>query len=236
MKKRKKIGGLSKTAAYHQSPRALSVEMKQEELAKYIQLAEKQVIPLIKKTQMDAGAAQFLLAQYTQALITKNAAFSLESAMTIANTVLALWREGYYTPSSDYPYTLEETLQALEGGPKAKADYTDCFQPFIPMEADRPRGLKKIAGGIVQHPETLLWQIWMIMDGPCEYFGAYLDPAKAQCELEELIRVARRGASPAETVPLYRKLASRWDGKPKQLPYDMIVYLIDNLEHYTIYL
>src|SRR5579859_7782000 len=108
MKKRKKIGSRFKMSTSHQSPRSQNVEMDPEELAKYVHLAEKQVLPLIKKTHMDAGAAQFLLAQYTQALMTKNPVFSLESGMTIANTVLTLWREGYYTPSPEYPYTLEE--------------------------------------------------------------------------------------------------------------------------------
>src|SRR5579859_6822666 len=215
MKKQKKVGSRFKMTASHQSLRSRSREMQPEDLARYVHLAEKQVLPLIKKTHMDAGAAQILLAQYTQALITENPVSSLESGMTIANTVLTLWQEGYYTPSSEYPFTLEETLQELQRGLKAKADYVEWFQPFTPLEAGLPRDLGKIAGGIVKHPETHLWQIWMIIEGPCEYFGAYRDPAVAQQGLNELVSLARRGASPTESVAMYQKLSSQWSGDPK---------------------
>jgi hypothetical protein len=169
-----------------------------------------------------------------QSLITGNTPFDLEDAMTIANKVLALWREGYYAPGPEYPYTLEETLQSLQEGPKAKKDYAEWFRPFTPGKASVPRGLGEVLGGIVKHPETRLWQIWMIVNGPCAYFGAYLDPAVAQCGLEELICIARRGASQSERLALYHKLSSRGDGKPKRIPYDMMVYLVQNLQQYTI--
>jgi hypothetical protein len=92
--------------------------------------------------------------------------------MDIANRVLALWQDGYYTPGPAYPYILEETLQELQEGPKAKGNYEESFQPFTPVNNERPRGIGAVAGGIVQHPETMLWQIWMMIDGPATFLAA----------------------------------------------------------------
>jgi len=104
--------------------------------------------------------------------------------MAIANSVLALWQEGYYTPGPAYPYTLEETLRGLQEGPKAKGNYAACFQPFTPANGETPRGFGEVTGGIVKHPETNVWQIWMIADGLCTFLAAYRDPVKAQSNLE----------------------------------------------------
>jgi len=210
--------------------------MKPEELVMYIHRAEKEVLPIIKDMQLGSGAAQLLLAQHTQMLATGDPRLTLESATTAANNVLALWQTGFYTPCPEYPYTLEETLQEIQGGPKAKGDYANSFQPFMPQEDSPPRGLGEVAGGIVKHPETHLWQIWMIVDGPCSYFGAFRDPAVAHKGLEELITLSRRGATLAEGLALYRKLSTQGDGEPKQFPYDMVVYLVDHLHLYRIQL
>src|SRR5260221_14015759 len=153
--------------------------------------------------------------------------------MTAANNVLALRQTGFYTRCPEYPYTLEEALQEIQGGPKAKGDYANSFQPFTPLEKTAPRGLGEVAGGIVEHPETHLWQIWIIVDGPCSYFGAYRDPTVAHRGLEELINLSRSGAELAEGLALYRKLSTQGDGEPKQLPYDMMVYLVEHLHLYT---
>ncbi len=233
MKKRKnKRGRPFNPRVSRQAPRPRTIEMEPEALAVYVRRAEQEVLPIIKDMQLSAGAAQFLLAQYTQMLATGDQRVTLESAMAIGNAVIALWQAGYYTPSADYPYTLEETLEELQEGPKAKGDYADAFQPFMPLEAVPPRGVGQVAGGIVKHPETKLWHIWMIVDGPYACFGAYQDAAAAQRALEVLVHTARRGGSLTNGLP--DKLLSQGVGEPKELPFDMVVYLIDHLHRYEI--
>jgi hypothetical protein len=75
-------------------------------------------------------------------------------SLSIANAVLRLWQDGYYSPSTGYPYTLLETLQDLQAGAKAKEDYTDHFQPFTPVNEEPAQGNRQVAAGIVKHPET----------------------------------------------------------------------------------
>ena len=235
MKKRKnKPGRPFKCRTTLQASHPRTIEMEPEELAIYVRRAEQEVLPIIKDMKLNAGAAQFLLAQYTRVLITGYEPLTLENAMAIGNAVLALWQAGYYTPSSQYPYTLAETLEELEEGPKAKGDYADAFLPFIPVETVPPRGIGQVAGGIVKHPETHLWQIWVIVNGPCVYFGAYQDPAAAQRGLEALVHASRRGGTLTEGLDLYHQLLSQGDGEPQDLPFDMLVYLIDRLHLYDI--
>jgi hypothetical protein len=224
MKKRKK-GRRFNTSAVRQSPRQRTVELEPEELAIYVRRAEKEVLPIIKEMQLGPGTAQFLLAQQTQVLVTGDPRLTTESGMAIANNVLALWQEGYYTPGSAYPYTLEETLLELQEGPKAKGNYEPYFQLFIPTNRDTPHGIGEVAGGIVQHPETNLWQIWMMIDGPsCTFIAAYRDPVKAQSSLEAIISASRKGGAHAKIAALYRQVQA--DGEPKQLLYEMMLYLI----------
>ncbi len=134
MKKRKKrIGGYFKSTGNQPVSRPRIVEMEPEELAGYVRRAERQAIPTIKETKMGPGAAQLLLALHTQVLVTGNPSLTTESGMSIANTVLSLWQAGYYTPSPAYPYTLEETLQDLQQGLKAKGDYADSLSNPLPL-------------------------------------------------------------------------------------------------------
>jgi hypothetical protein len=235
MKRRKhKRRNVFKRKSPQTPPGPRTIEMEPEELAVYVRRAEQEVLPIIKEVKLSAGAAQFLLAQYTQVQVTGDERVTLESAMAIGNAVVALWQTGYYTPSSEYPYTLEETLEEIQEGPKARGDYADAFQPFTSVEVVSPSGMGQVTGGIVKHPETNLWQIWMIVDGPCVYFGAYQDPAAAQRALEVLVHTSRRGGSLTEGLGLYHTLLSQGDGEPKDLPFDMIVYLIDHLHLYDI--
>ncbi len=237
MKRRKhKRRNPLKHKASQQAPQPRTIEMEPEELAVYVRRAEQIVLPIIKELGPSPGAAQFLLAQYTQVLATGNNVLTPESAMAISNAVLALWEAGYYTPGPEYPYTLEETMQEVEEGPKAKGDYAASFQPFRPVEVVTPNGMGQVAGGIVKHPETNLWQIWMIVDGPCVYFGAYQDPAAAHRGLEALVHALRLGGSVTEGLGLYQRLRTSGDGEPKDLPFDMIVYLIDHRHRYDIQL
>jgi hypothetical protein len=233
MKKRKK-GRRFTISAVRQSSQQRASEMEPEDLAVYVRRAEKEVLPIIKERQLGPGAAQFLLAQQTQVLVTGDPRLTVESGMAIATSVIALWQEGYYTPGPAYPYTLEETLLELQEGPKAKANYEACFQPFTPANRERPRGIGEVAGGIVQHPQTKLWQIWMMIDGPATFIAAYRDPAKAHRNLEIIISSSREGGPEAKAAKLYQRVRSQADGEPKQLPYEMMLYLVENLDRYTI--
>src|SRR6266704_6165712 len=233
MKRRKKKRGSSfNPKVSRQAPKPRTIEMEPEELAVYVRRAEQIMLPIIKELKPSPGAAQFLLAQYTQVLATGNNALTPESAMAISDAVLTLWEAGYYTPGPDYPYTLEETIQEIEEGLTAKGDYADAFQPFTPVEAVPPSGMGKVAGGIVKHPETNLWQIWMIVNGPCVYFGAYQDPVVAHRGLEALVHASRRGGTLTEGLGLSQRLLTAGDGEPKDLPFDMIVYLTDHRHLY----
>jgi hypothetical protein len=210
------------------------MEIEPEDLAVYVRRAEKEVLPIIKEMQLSPGAAQFLLAQQTQVLVTGDPRLTTESGMAIANRVLDLWRDGYYTPGLAYPYTLEETLLELQEGLKAKGNYEAWFQPFTPANGDRQRGIDEVAGGIVKHPETNLWQIWLMVDGPCTFIAAYRDPVNAQSNLETIIRASRRGGPEAKAEMLYKQIQAQADAEPKQLPYDMMVYLVEHLDRYRI--
>ncbi len=237
MKRRKhKRRNPFKCKAPQPPPGPQKIEMKPEELVIYVRRAEQEVLPMIKELGLSPGTAQFLLAQYTQVLATGKNVLTLESAMAASDAVLTLWEAGYYTPGPDYPYTLEETLHEIEEGLTAKGDYTDAFQPFTPLEAVPPSGMGKVAGGIVKHPETNLWQIWMIVNGPCVYFGAYQDPAAAHRGLEALVHASRRGGTLTEGLGLSQKLLTEGDGEPQDLPFDMIVYLTDHRQRYDIQL
>src|SRR6266700_7533997 len=233
-RRKKKQGSPFKPKVSRQAPKPRTIEMEPEELAVYVRLAEKEVLPIIKKKKLSPGTAQFLLAQYTQVLVTGKNTLTTESAMAVSSAVMTLWEAGYYTPGPDYPYTLEETLQEIEEGLTAKGNYADAFQPFTPVEAVPPSGMGQVEGGIAKHPETNLWQIWMIVDGPCVYFGAYEDPVAAQRAFEVLVHTSRRGDTLTEGLGLSQKLLTESDGEPKDLPFDMIVYLIDHRHLYTI--
>jgi hypothetical protein len=237
MKKRKKRRHFN-TRAYQPQPSSgpRKIEMKPEELAVYVRRAEQEVLPMIKELGLSPGTAQFLLAQCTQVLATGENVLTLESAMAVSDAVLTLWEAGYYTPGPDYPFTLEETLREIEEGLQAKGDYADAFQPFTPMEEVPPSGMGQVAGGIVKHPETNLWQIWMIVDGPCVSFGAYQDPVAAHRGLEALVHASRRGGTLTEGLELSQKLLTESDSEPKDLPFDMIVYLTDHRHRYDIQL
>jgi hypothetical protein len=107
--------------------------MKPEDLVRYAQQGEQQALPIIKEMEVTAGVALLLLAQYTQVLISGKPHFTIESVLTTANSIVALWQTGSYCPSAHYPFALEETLQDIKEGLKAKGDYAKYFQPFTPF-------------------------------------------------------------------------------------------------------
>ncbi len=104
--------------------------MEPEELATYVRRAEQAVLPIIKEKQLGPGAAQFLLAQFTAVFVSGHNRVELESGIEMWEMDLALWQGGFYTPGPEYPFTLEETLQDIESGGKARGDYAESFQVF----------------------------------------------------------------------------------------------------------
>ena len=128
-------------------------------------------------------------------------------------------------PGPAYPYTLEERLLELQEGPK-EGERRGIFPAIHRANRERPRGIGEVAWGIVQHPQTKLWQIWMKMDGPCTFIVAYGDPVKAQNNLEAISSVSRKGGTDAQIAALYRQVQSRADGEPKQLLYEKLLYLL----------
>src|SRR6266699_1845672 len=154
--KRRKKGQHSKTWANRrqESSRQRRLELEPEDFASYVRQAEKEVLPIIKDMQLGPGAAQLVLALHAQMLVTGDPRLTPESMMAAGTSVLALWQAGYYTPTPEYPFTLEETPRDVEVGPQAKADYAEAFQPFTCTGRDVPLGLGTVHGGIVRHPET----------------------------------------------------------------------------------
>ncbi len=160
---------------HHQVSFQRITEMEPEELAVSVRRAEQIMLPIIQELKPSAGASLFLLAQYTQVLVTGTDALTLESAKAISSAILALWEAGYYIPCPDYPFTLQETLQVLEEGLFARRDDADAFQPWTPVEGVPPSAMDQVAEGIVTHPETALWHISLMVNGPCVSSRAYQD-------------------------------------------------------------
>jgi len=71
-------------------------------------------------------------------------------------------------------------------------------------------------------------------EGRCTFVAAYRDPAKAQSSLEIIINMSRRGGSVIENAVLYKRIREQADGELRQLPFDMMLYLIEHLDRYTI--
>src|SRR5260221_3678586 len=97
MKKRKK-GRRFTNSAVRQAPEPRTIEMEPEDLAVYVRRAEKEVLPIIKEMHLGPGAAQFLLAQQTQVLVTGDPRLTVESGMCLGGRVPALLPEGGSMP------------------------------------------------------------------------------------------------------------------------------------------
>lgn len=233
MKKKKKKGRrVFSTGRPTVSPKTMN--LLPEEAVNYVRQAERHVIPMIKDLHFPPAVAFFLLAQYTQVLATGDERITPETAMSIATNVLALWQEGLYTPSPDYPYTLEETLQDQQDPFITTHEYAESFRPLQPTSNEQPRGKKHISAGLVKHPETQVWQIWLIIDGPCDQVAAHRDASKAQQGLQEVITLVRNAEKPQAVQALCHRLWEESDDVPKQIPFDMMHYLLEHLDRYTI--
>jgi hypothetical protein len=235
MKKQKKnMGHRIKITAYRHSSWKELVDLDPKEFAVYVRRAEKLALPTIRDMKLSPAAAQLVLSQHAQVLATGDSRLTEESILAVSNQVLALWLAGYYKPGPDYPFTFEETLQELREGAKPKEDYSSYFQAYTPIGEDVPRCIREVSGGIVKHPETNLWQIWMMDDGPWEFLAAYRDPGTAQRNLEAFINTIRQRAMTTTAKALYQQLQSQADGDARELPYDMMVYLGEHHDRFTI--
>ena len=234
--KRKKKRRQFKAKAYGYRPSAHppTVEVEPEAFADCLRRAEREVLPLIRDMQLGPGAAQLVLALHAQMLLTGDPRVTPESMMAAGNSVIALWQAGYYTPGPEYPFTLEETLLDIQEGPTAKADYAASFQRFTPTDGATALGLGTIHGGIARHPQTSLWQVWIMVDGPCTFIAAYHDPLEAQGHLASIISARRKEGSKRGRIALSTHMNKQGDGQPEQLPYDMMLYLVEHLEDFAI--
>jgi len=133
-------------------------------------------LPAIKDIKLSPVAAQLVLSQHAKVLATDDSRLTDESILAVSNQVLALWQAGYYKPGPDYPFTFEETLQETREGAKLKELRPGIYTNW----GRRSRGKLEVLRGIVKHPETNLWQIWMMDGGPWKFLGVYRDPGKAQ--------------------------------------------------------
>jgi hypothetical protein len=235
MHKQKKYAKSHKRTTTHQrQPKSRTIVIEPATFASHVRHAEQEIMPIIKETHLGPAAAVFLMAQYTQMFATGSLRITAKSAKMVTLSVLSLWQDGFYKPGSEYPYTLEETIQDIQNGMKAKKDYTECFQPFVPAQEDSPQGMGQMTGGIVKHPETQLWQIWIIISGECACIGAFQDPLRAQGGLEEFVSLARRGGTQKDVDALYYKISSQGDNVSKMLPYDMMMYILEHSHLYQI--
>jgi hypothetical protein len=234
MKKKKKGRRFSSASRVEVSPRMKTINLLPEEAVNYLYQAEQYAIPQIKEFHLPPAMACFLLAQYMQVLATGDECITPESAITTTTMVLTLWQRGSYTPGPEYPYTLEETLQDQQHPLKASQDYAESFQPLQRTIAVPPRGKRSIFAGLVQHPDTQLWQIWLLIDGPCDQLAAYQDVSLAQQGLQEIIALVRTCGSPSAVQTLCRQLEKQSDGIPLQIPFDMMQYLLEHLDRYAI--
>src|SRR5438045_1097061 len=115
MKKRKK-GQRFTISAVRQTPEPCAFVQKSEDLAVYVRRTEKKVLLIIKERQLGPGAAQSLVPRQTQVLVTGDPPLTMGSGMTIANSVLALWQEGYYTPDQCTPTNLKRRCWSFRKG------------------------------------------------------------------------------------------------------------------------
>ena len=224
MKRQKKHCRLQTSTSWN-VPQSQAIEMEPEYLAATVRQVEKEVLPIINGMQHSPASAAFLLAQCTKAQVTGDLRLISEMAMLFANTVLARCQAGIYRLGPTYLYTFEETLQELTEGPKAERNDEAYFPPFTPANGETPRGFGAVAGGIVTHPETNWWQIGMRAEGQCPFLAASRDPVKAQSNLYANISASRMGGTDAQIAALYSQVQLQADGEPKQLLYEMMLYL-----------
>jgi hypothetical protein len=85
-------------------------------IAEQFMAAERYLTPLIRSKSMPAHEAAVLIGMYGDGLISGNTEHSMTEAQIIeaCNAFVSLWRMGLFVPSPDYPYTLQETLEAGE--------------------------------------------------------------------------------------------------------------------------
>jgi len=239
MKKHKKKRNRFKMTASSHTARQDSTTVSREEIEEVIQMlrrAEKQVIPKIQEMHLPPNVALFLLTEQMYVLLTGESSIPNDySGRNVLTNVLTLWKLGLYAPSPEYPYTLEETRASLQQELKAQHEYAEYFQPFIPSKQEKPFGFGQLVTGLVKHPETHLWQVWvMIEDGPCLQVAAFNDPLKAKSINEELLRLARQGVADSDFKLLYQKISRQGDGIPRQIPADMLLYLNEHIDSFVI--
>ncbi|GHO96289.1 hypothetical protein KSF_063370 [Reticulibacter mediterranei] len=231
-KKQKESRFKTATGSRPSKPRIIEIGLK--DVVTYIKRVEEQVTPLIEAHRLSPADGFFLLAQRVRILITGEPYPSAKSITAIANDIKVIWQAGLYTPAPSFPYSLDTILEDEKKVLATKREYSQLFLPFSSKENDISVGMAEIAAGIVMHPETHLWQIWMIVGAPCIFIGAYHDPDSAQHYLGLVLDAMRKGVTKFEVEQLYEKIQANGEDVPKQIPFDMMRYLMDHLHLYKI--
>ena len=78
-----------------------------------------------------------------------------------------------------------------------------------------------IAGGVVQHPDTGIWQTWMSLDGTeITLISSHYDQQVAEDVVADLKTAAQMGAvdTPADVARRFAELHAPGDREPQPLP------------------
>lgn len=114
MKRRFRIGQMKNPQT--QEPREHSPEW----VAQHAKTAMNYLAPFVRTQHLKPVEALILVAGHMDYAITgKERGLTEKEIQMICIMVLATWRDGLFAPTSTYPYTYEQTIQAWNNLPKA---------------------------------------------------------------------------------------------------------------------
>jgi hypothetical protein len=89
-----------------------------------------------------------------------------------------------------------------------------------------------IGVGVQQHPDTLLWQVWMSIDGfDLELVSAHRDQSRAEQAKDEILQAAALGhlSEGNQVIALLEHLRSMSDAEPTYFPESTVVDILARL-------
>lgn len=95
-------------------PQELRMSITQQ-IAPYAKRAMDYLAPLIRSENMPPTEAMVLIAMQTNVNMQGNedASMTMQKIHQMCNIIMDAWKQGLFTPSNAYPYTLEQTLAAM---------------------------------------------------------------------------------------------------------------------------
>ncbi len=100
-----------------------------------------------------------------------------------------------------------------------REEWYEAADPAAPLD---PR---QFAGGVIQHPETGLYQCWISTNGlDVICVSAYRQQEPAKADLKAIKALVSRGDiyDEEKTAALFEELKQRSDEKPRPLPDDLV--------------